>query len=136
MKKMNWKSLLPLAITICLPVIQPQLRKFGVQVAPAFFFPLLGTFIAPLDLSSLFSLVQAGAVMLGGFFAHGAFQRGQADFKTNILGIVGALFVLLSAFGLHVTPTVQESVAAFASMLILTFSAHPEHLDLLPARKD
>lgn len=131
MKKLNWKSVLPLAITIFLPVIQPKLKQVGVQIAPAFFFPALAVFSAPLDFALLFPLIQAGTVMIGGLLANGAFERSIADFKTNILGIVGALFVLLGAFGLHFNPTVQESVGAFVSLLIVTFSAHPEHSELL-----
>lgn len=131
MKKLNWKSLLPLAITIFAPVLQPQLGKVGLQIAPACFFPALGVFVAPLDFSSVFQLFQAGAVMVGGLLAHGAFERGAADYKTNVIGIVGAIAVLLAAFGLHVHPIVQQAVGAFVSLLIVTFSAHPEHSELL-----
>lgn len=126
MKKINWKSLISLGVSIACPALSGILQQKGIPltVSPGAIGILVG-----INIVALLPLIQAGAALFGGFMANGVQHVSVGDIRTNILGVLGALLPIavstLAIFGWVIDPALQVAMAGFIAKLVTLFSETP-----------
>ena len=124
MKKINWKSFLPLVFAIFAPQLSVLSAKTGVAVSPAMISGMsLGMVF--LSISDILPLIQPIFLIIGGLTANGV-KKGIADWSTNITGFLGSLFGVLAGIGIVFSPSLKENIISFSALLIGVLSRLPE----------
>ena len=124
MRKLNWKSVLPLVMTIFAPQLAGVSNSIGVQIFPAMIGGIqLGMLFV--SLSSLLPLVQPILLILGGLLANGV-ERGLSDWKTNFISFGTAVFAVIGGLGFNFSPSLKENILQLGAMLVAIFSENPD----------